>query len=186
MPNDFGKDIAFLLTVVIRHYYYPSLVIDRTGLNQQIMKKYYTPPLGILLVFILSCNSKGKMADNRTPEKEIAKAEKDFEQMAADKGIAEAFWFFADTSAVIKRGHDSIIHGKEGIRNFYSADYFKTASVKWSPDSVGVSDAGDMGYTYGKFIWQSKDSTGKVSELKGMFHTVWKKQADGTWKYVWD
>ena len=63
---------------------------------------------------------------------EIAAAEKAFEKMAAEKGIDSAFWFYADTAAVIKRGNDSLIKGKEGILNFYSASYFKTARVTWS------------------------------------------------------
>ena len=31
-----------------------------------------------------------------------------------------------------------------------------------------------------------KDSTGKTNENRGAFHTVWKKQKDGSWRYVWD
>jgi ketosteroid isomerase-like protein len=27
---------------------------------------------------------------------------------------------------------------------------------------------------------------GEVGEYQGVFHTVWKRQPDGTWKYVWD
>lgn len=117
---------------------------------------------------------------------EIAQAEKDFEKMAAEKGIAEAFWYYADSNAVIKRGNDSLILGKENIKKFYSAEFYKTASVKWSPDFIDVAENGDMGYTFGKYIWQSKDSSGKTNEFKGVFHTVWKRQKDGTWKYTWD
>jgi ketosteroid isomerase-like protein len=117
--------------------------------------------------------------------KEQSKA-KDFEKMAADKGIAEAFWFFADSNAVIKRANDSLIHGKENIKNFYAADFYKSATVTWSPDFIEVAEDGDLGYTYGKYIWQSKDSTGATKEFRGIFHTVWKKQKDGSWKYVWD
>lgn len=106
--------------------------------------------------------------------------------MAAQKGIAEAFWFFADSEAVIKRGNDSLIKGKEGIRNFYSKDFYKSASVKWSPDFIDAAAGGDLAYTYGKYVWQSKDSSGKLVEAAGVFHTVWKKQKDGAWKYVWD
>lgn len=117
---------------------------------------------------------------------EIEKAEKDFQKMSADKGIMEAFWFYADTNAVIKRQNDSLIHGKDAIRNFYAASFYKQASVTWAPDFTDASAQGDFGYTYGKYTWQSKDSTGKVTEYKGVFHTVWKRQPDGSWKYVWD
>ncbi len=139
-----------------------------------------------MVVLMFSCNSNKQQDVAATAKDEVAKAEKDFEAMAAEKGIAEAFWFYADSNAVIKRGNDSLIIGKQGIRNYYTAPYFKTASVKWSPDFVDVSDDGTLGYTYGKYTWQSKDSTGKITESKGIFHTVWKKQSDGSWKYVWD
>lgn len=117
---------------------------------------------------------------------EIKQAENDFEKMAADKGIAEAFWFFADSDAIIKRQKDTLIAGKNNIRLYYSTPYFKTAAVKWVPDFIDASENGDMGYTYGHYVWQSRDSTGKIIESSGVFHTVWKKQSDGKWKYVWD
>ena len=138
---------------------------------------------GCLVFHSCKINSK---ADPEKVKNEIAQVEKDFEKMAAEKGIAEAFWYFADSNAVLRGGNDSLIRGKEGIRKFFSADRFKNASVKWSPDFIDVAEKGDMGYTYGKYVWQSKDSTGKIEESRGVFHTVWKKQKDGSWKFVWD
>ena len=143
-------------------------------------------PISLLFCFfILSC-SQNQTGLREKSKVEIAAAEKDFEKMAGEKGIAEAFAFFADSGAVIKRQNDTLIKGKENIRSFYAGDFFKTASVKWTPDFVDASESGDMGYTYGKFTWQSKDSSGQVQEFHGVFHTVWKRQADGNWKYVWD
>ena len=132
-----------------------------------------------------SCKNNEK-TDPGIAKKEIAQAESDFEKMAADKTIAEAFAYFADSSAVIRGANDSLIRGKEGIRNLFMADRFKNASVKWAPDFIDVASSGDLGYTYGKYVWQSKDSTGNIHESKGIFHTVWKKQKDGSWRFVWD
>jgi len=141
----------------------------------------------VALMLLISCNVNVKTGDQEEKAiKEIRDAEKEFEKMAAEKGIAEAFWFFADSNATIKRQNDSLIHGKAQIRQFYSAPFYSTAKVTWSPDHVEASSSGDMGYTYGKYVWQAKDTAGKVSEFKGIFHTVWKKQDDGSWKYVWD
>lgn len=142
----------------------------------------------ILFVFLSLFNSCGEnqAIDNNAVRKEIADAEKAFETMAKEKGIAEAFAFYADSNAVIKRRNDTLITGKEGIRKFYSDDLYKAASVTWSPDFIDVSAKGDMAYTYGKYLWRSKDSTGKPIEFSGVFHTVWKRQQDGSWRYVWD
>ena len=144
----------------------------------------------LTLSILLSCSSpkssNESKPDNENAKQEIEKAEKDFAQMAADKGIAEAFYFFADSNATIKRQNDTLIHGKEAIKIFYSAPFYQKATVKWSPDFVQVSENGDLGYTYGKYVWSSTDSTGKPITFKGVFHTVWKKQPDGSCKYVWD
>ena len=144
----------------------------------------------LLLSILLSCSSPKSSDENKinngNAKQEIEKAEKDFARMAADKGIAEAFYFFADSTATIKRQNDTLIHGKEDIKNYYSTPFYQKATVKWSPDFVDVSHGGDMGYTYGKYVWSSTDSAGKPISFNGIFHTVWKKQPDGTWKYVWD
>ncbi len=144
-----------------------------------------------IFVFISCClmySSCQTTAGNKqeTAIKEIIQTEKDFEKMASENGIAEAFYHYADSLAVIRGANDSLIHGKAGIRNFFSADRFSAATVVWSPDFTDAATSGDMGYTYGKYTWRSKDSTGKVSESSGVFHTVWKKQKDGSWRFVWD
>ena len=152
------------------------------------MKKQLIILLPLSLLF--SCTSPDTRNKNNlrndNAKLEIEKAEKDFEQMAADKGIAEAFYFFADSNATIKRQNDTLIHGKEPIKNFYSTPFYQKATVKWSPDFVQASESGDLGYTYGRYVWSSTDSTGKPISFTGVFHTVWKRQDDGSWKYVWD
>ena len=117
----------------------------------------------------------------------ITKAENDFSAMASEKGIQTAFEYFAANDVIIKRANDSLIKGKEGLRQFYSKDIFKKAILTWSPDFVDAAESGDMGYTFGKYHWIVKDKNGKLTdENKGIFHTVWKKQTDGSWKFVWD
>ena len=147
-----------------------------------LIRKFAASSLSCLLLYACACPQNR----NEKARQEIAEAEKNFEKMAAEKGIAEAFYFFADSNAVIKRQHDTLIKGKQAIRNYYSMNAFKTASVHWSPDFIEVAAKGDLGYTFGKYTWQSHDSGGKINEASGVFHTVWKKQKDGTWKYVWD
>ena len=140
-------------------------------------------PLFILtLVFAVSCSQPNK----EQLKQDIVRAEKAFEKMCAEKGVAEAFYFFADDSATILRQNDTLITGKENIKIYYSKDSYKAAHVNWSSDFVEVSASGDLAYTYGKYVWKAKDKTGKDVEYKGVFHTVWKKQKDNSWKYVWD
>lgn len=141
----------------------------------------------ILLLLVTSCSQTQTAVDQQKQAiKEIEEPKTAFAQMAKDKGIAEAFAFFADSNAVIKRQNDTLIKGKANIQQYYSSDFYKSAKVQWSPDFTDASAHADMGYTYGQYVWTSTDSSGKETTFSGAFHTVWKKQPDGSWKYVWD
>lgn len=148
------------------------------------MKTRFTAIL-VSLIFLTTA------ATAQTPKQaaitQIMAAEKAFNDMAAAKGIKEAFVYYAAEDVIIKRGNDSLIYGRAGVSNFYGRDFFKNATVTWAPDFTDASESGDMGYTVGKYLWILKDGSGAIKDQnKGVFHTVWKKQADGSWKYVWD
>ena len=106
--------------------------------------------------------------------------------MSVDKGLQEAFYFFAADSAVIKRQNNTLIVGKENIKDYYNNPAFKNARVTWAPEFINVSDCGDMAYTYGEYLWKIWSNEGDTAEYVGVFQTIWKKQDDGSWKYVWD
>jgi ketosteroid isomerase-like protein len=136
----------------------------------------------ICITLLISCRQKSGPDVARD---EVFRAEKAFETMVSEKGIAEAFYHFADENAVIKRGNDSLITGKENIRKFYEKSRNPHARLSWTPDFIEVSECGTLAYTYGQYVFSRPDSTGKMIENRGIFHTVWKKQ-NNEWKYVWD
>jgi len=148
------------------------------------MKNNKTFLYGVISVLLFTACSQPASREEMT--KEIFETEKAFEKMAKDKSISEAFYYYADEKAVIKREHDTLIDGKENIRAYYEARELKNASVEWTPDFIEVSESGDLGYTYGQYLWTIISAEGDTSEFKGVFHTVWKRQDDGSWKYVWD
>jgi ketosteroid isomerase-like protein len=139
-----------------------------------------------LVPVILICTACNNSKSKEEFKNEIFQTEKDFERMTFEKGVAEAFYYFADEKAVIKRENDTLILGKESIKNYYEKKNNKNAKVNWTPDFISVSDCGNLGYTYGKYVWKIKDNNGNIVEYKGIFHTVWKRQDDKSWKYVWD
>jgi ketosteroid isomerase-like protein len=144
--------------------------------------------LTLITITLFACNKKEVVTqiDLEPIKKEVLKAEEDFKTMAQTKGIPEAFYTFADSNAVIKRENDTLIIGRENIKLYYSDQKYQSAKVTWTPSHVDVSNDGTMGYTYGNYVWSIKDFQGKEREFKGVFHTVWKKQKNGSWKYTWD
>jgi ketosteroid isomerase-like protein len=141
----------------------------------------------LIFVFLLlmACTTGSDKARIERAKKEIVQTEQAFEAMAKEKGLSEAFAYYADSAAALNRG-SYVIHGKDSIRLFYLAPRFKGVKLEWKPDFVEVSKSADLGYTYGKYTFSTQDSTGTVTSSRGIFHTVWKKQANGEWRFVWD
>jgi ketosteroid isomerase-like protein len=135
----------------------------------------------ILPLFVAACSSPEK--SNEKDKAQIVQTELDFAKMAGEAGIAAAFYEYADDNAVISRG-GKIIAGRDAIRDYYETSLAPGTLLQWSPDFVYVS--GDLGYTYGRYTHLVTDSTGNLTESHGIFHTVWKREPDGKWRFVWD
>lgn len=135
----------------------------------------------------LSCTQKDPSVLSEKWKKEIAETEKEFADRVLEIGMREAFLEFAAPDAVLMRDNTLIV-GRNSI-----ADYLKeppsdgtTTSLKWKPDFVSVARSGDLGYTYGSYVFTVSDSLGSNRVSTGIFHTVWKRQPDGKWRFVWD
>jgi len=58
-------------------------------------------------------------------------------------------------------------------------------NLEWQASSAAVAEAGDMGYTLGTYeLTIEQDGTPMVTV--GKYVTLWRKQADGSWKVVVD
>lgn len=139
----------------------------------------------VLPLVVMSCNESKTSQHISLWKSEVLKAEQDFNDMAQEKGLVEAFHFFAAPDGVIRRSK-KIIKGKVAIQKWYENDVRPNETLTWKPTFVDVSSSGDLAYTYGDFIFTTIDSTGVKKENSGIFHTVWKRQGDGSWKFVWD
>lgn len=138
-----------------------------------------------ILLSFSGCGMKSSEEKKEQYKKEIFAVEKEFEAMAKAEGIPAAFTKFAAEDGVIMRG-DTVIAGKSAIHKFYSAKNLIGHKLEWTADFIYVAESGDLAYTYGKYIYTITDSTGAKSQSKGYFHSVWKRQENGEWRFVWD
>lgn len=116
---------------------------------------------------------------------EIIETEKAFAKLAKEEGLKIAFLAYASDEAVLSRG-GKLIKGKKEIAEYFDKQASKNVRLEWTPDFVSVAASGDLGYTYGKFRFEGTDETGQATRLDGFFHTVWKREPTGEWRYVWD
>ena len=108
----------------------------------------------------------------------VVAAEKAFAQLAAEKGTREAFLaFLADDSVVF---NPDPMNGKEVWR----ARPAGPGLLSWYPVHSEVSLAGDLGFNTGPFDFRPKP--GEKPVAFGQFATIWKRQADGSWKALLD
>lgn len=140
----------------------------------------------LIVIHVLSgCLDQKNKTDLESEKAHINKTESDFAAAVRSQGIKDAFLQFADDSAVLKREKE-VIKGKQDIARWFDSLTYRDVTLSWAPDFTDVSLDGTLGYTYGRFEFNAVDTSGKPVSTTGIFHTVWKKQEDGSWKYVFD
>ncbi len=149
------------------------------------MKNIFQFILPLFLV-LNSCNMETKEESMEKWKDEIRETELNFAKMAKEEGVAPAFLAYAAEDAVLLR-NNKVIVGKDAIRTYYeNQSTNKDVDLTWKPDFIEVAESGELGYTYGHYTYSFVDSSGSRVENIGIFHTIWKKQPDGKWLFVWD
>jgi len=145
----------------------------------------YLVVIVMIIFFNIYCQSDRQTEIIGTYKMEVLQTERAFAKMVKDEGLKIAFTTYAADSAVLKRGNE-LIKGKKAIEDYYKNFKYPDARLHWEPDFIDVSESGNMAYTYGTYTFEATDDSGIVIQDTGIFHTVWKRQPDGQWRYVWD
>lgn len=132
-----------------------------------------------LFLILLSCS---RSEDHHALQKKILqKTDEDFSQMSMEKGMKQAFLYYAADEVIkMREGQDPLFGISELSRSLEDIPVGQVR-LSWIPLKADVS--GDLGYTFGK--WELKIAGRDTTEY-GTYVTVWKKQANGAWKYVLD
>jgi ketosteroid isomerase-like protein len=134
-------------------------------------------------LLLLAAPGAARAADLQAELKGLADNERAFAKMASepDKTVRDAFLAFV--------ADDGVIFGEEGPTNAKAA--FSAAPAPppgtpklhllWWPTHAEIASSGDLGWTTGPSKRMRGDQVGY-----GHFVTVWKKQADGKWRFLID
>lgn len=125
------------------------------------------------------------------PDIEVLKAELRatdslFSAMAENKGAYAAFTTYADSSVIELNEGAPPVMGLTELKKKYKALDNSKFSLSWKVLRCDVSKSGDLGYTFGDYQLHLATATGADTVLHGNYITVWKKRADGTWRFVLD
>ena len=124
------------------------------------------------------------------PDKAKLKAERaamedSFCAMAKEKGLNAAFAHFAAPDVAFIDTDPRKLRGPAAVQERMGPDE-AGVSLTWSASFTDVSDDGTLGYNYGRYEYRRPGKDGREVVRGGWFLTIWKRQADGTWKYVMD
>lgn len=148
--------------------------------------------LALAIVALAGCNGmkreqKEPAADPSAIEKELKAIEAGWEKDYQARDVNKAVAHYSNDAAVANPG--MALASDEVSRKMAISEFLSDPSMKvtFASDRVGVAQSGEMAYTRGHYAIESIDpKTGKFKSETGSYLTVWKKQADGSWKAVED
>ncbi len=115
----------------------------------------------------------------------IRRADQDWMKVFAAKDLQKSVAFCDEKGAVLS-SNAPIANGHEAIGKLFEG-FFALPDLKltWTPNRAEVARSGELGYTSGTYD-MTFSAGGKNVVDKGKYVTVWKKQADGSWKVLLD
>lgn len=109
-------------------------------------------------------------------------ADRAFSKLSKEKGMKKAFIEYMDEEGALLRPDQYPLIGAAAV-DYLSQINDTTFTLEWEPQKGYLAKSGELGYTFG--VYSLKPSYGDTV-LYGTYVSIWKKQPDGTWKYVLD
>jgi ketosteroid isomerase-like protein len=139
----------------------------------------------LLAVLVLSDSHLRAAPDKAKLKQEVAAMEDSFCAMAQSKGLLAAFEYYAAPDVAFIDTDPRKFRGLAAVRERMGADQ-PGVKLTWSASFTDVSDDGTLGYNYGRYELRQPGPDGKDIVRGGFFLTIWKRQPDGSWRYVMD
>ena len=138
----------------------------------------------IALAAMITLTSCAKKVDVAAETEAIRKADADWNTAMGSRNVDEFVNYFAD-DGVLMMPNMAAMNGAEAIRAGVSP-MMSAMQVSWTATNADVAASGDLGYTTGTYQASMTMPDGTTHPDNGKYVTIWKKQADGSWKVVVD
>jgi ketosteroid isomerase-like protein len=103
---------------------------------------------------------------------------------AKDVGKSVAFY---DERGSMLAPNTPIATGKDALAQAIAGAFAMPGyNLVWHLRKVGLARSEDLGHTSGSYDSSFQDASGKTISDTGKYLTVWKKQANGAWKVLFD
>jgi ketosteroid isomerase-like protein len=106
---------------------------------------------------------------------------------SVERHDAKAFAEFVNPGAVFAATRPVPLRGREAILQRWAKIIDGTAvKLWWYPTAVAIGGVGDVAYSSGPALYESTDPKETQRYSIGGFQSVWHKDADGTWRVLFD
>jgi len=149
-----------------------------------MLHKFSLPALSVAL-FLVFISTAGRSQDNSALKDTLMQTDSRFAKDCEVNGMYHAFTSYASPDDVIEMGEGSLpVIGVDSFKVHWARQKDRKTPLRWHPAKADVS--GNLGYTFGYWSADAKTEAQKDTTYYGVYVTVWKKQKDGSWKYVLD
>lgn len=135
---------------------------------------------------LLACRPAAPTVDLAAARASLLAVDAAFDSATAADGLEGWVRYAADSGRQTDR-HGDFVTGPAAIRGLMRELLTDTTrALRWVPDYADVSTDGTLGYTWGRWTMTLRDTAGARQAGQGRYLTVWRRQGDGSWKYVAD
>ncbi|MEZ5960232.1 MAG: hypothetical protein R3C30_07345 [Hyphomonadaceae bacterium] len=129
----------------------------------------------LMSLALVACASAPEQQPQPVNADPVIAAERAFAADAAVRGWAAAFRRAAAPDATTLSPDP--VNAQERLATFPGDG---ETTLDWRPAYAGIARSGDFGFTTGPFQFRGREG------IVGHYFTVWRRQADGEWKWIFD
>ena len=133
---------------------------------------------------IAACND--SKVDKKAEGEKLMQLSREWSKTASSGDVEKTLSYWGDDAVLISAGEPTL-SGKPAIRQMVEQSFKMPGfRISWEPQSVQVSEGGDMAYIIENSQVSFRDSSGTPIVLHNKAVSIWRKQQDGAWKNVVD
>lgn len=133
---------------------------------------------------LAACDQQKKSDSAAIPSEAVRAVDASFQRAIAAKDLNKIMSFYAETAVLLPAAKPRL-DGKAAItkewQDLLAIPAFQNSSKL---SRVEVSGSNDLAYTMGSYQTRLMGENGEIVTEPGKWLTIWKKQADGSWRVI--
>jgi len=138
--------------------------------------------VAVLMMLAAGCAPAAPPDTRAQDEAAIAALEVSWSAALQAKDAAKFISYYAPDAVVMPPNEPTLTTPDAIQKSFTEFLKMPGLNISFKSTAVSVAKSGDMAYSYGTYHLTATGPDGKPMQDNGKYATVWKKQADGSWK----